>query len=121
MKERTLHIRIESTDAMFRRARASARKLDKGDTRSQGEHLSFADLPTFLAALTTKRLELVTLLKKIGPCSIRALSIGAARDYKSVYQDVKLLSDLGLIVKREDAKIEAPYDRIISDIRMAAA
>ena len=28
---------------------------------------------------------------------------------------------LGLIVKREDGLVEAPYDRIISDIRMAAA
>ncbi|MDB5644285.1 MAG: hypothetical protein JWN07_3602, partial [Hyphomicrobiales bacterium] len=33
MKERTLHIRIESTDELFNRARAVARKIDKGEHR----------------------------------------------------------------------------------------
>jgi predicted transcriptional regulator len=53
--------------------------------------------------------------------SIRALSKDLERDYKSVHGDVSKLMELGLIIKRDDGKIEAPYDRIISDIRMAAA
>ena len=121
MKERTLHIRIESMDELFARARASARRIDEGDRRPQGEHQSFTDIHTYLASLTPKRLELLASLNRSGASSIRALSKLIARDYKSVHQDVKILMDLGMIVKRADGLIEAPYDRIISDIRMAAA
>jgi predicted transcriptional regulator len=121
MTERTLHIRIESTDELFDRARVVARKIDKGEHRNYGEHLSFTDMQTYLASLTPKRLELLASLNKSGPLSIRALSKAIERDYKSVHQDVKMLMNLGLIVKRDDGLIEAPYDRIISDIRMAAA
>ncbi|MDB5640934.1 MAG: hypothetical protein JWN07_251 [Hyphomicrobiales bacterium] len=121
MKERTLHIRIESTDELFNRARAVARKIDKGEHRTNGEHLSFTDMQTYLASLTPKRLELLAALNKSGPLSIRALSKVIERDYKSVHQDAKILMELGLIIKRDDGLIEAPYDRIISDIRMAAA
>ena len=121
MKERTLHIRIESTDELFDRARAVARKIDRGEHRNYGEHLSFTDIQTYLASLTPKRLELLAALNKGGASSIRALSKLIERDYKSVYQDVKMLMELGLIIKRDDGLIEAPYDRIISDIRMAAA
>ena len=96
MSDRTLHIRIESTEDLFRRARAIARKIDKG-------------------------VQLLAYLSKQGPASIRALSKELERDYKSVHGDVTKLMELGLIVKREDGRIEAPYKRIISDWRLAAA
>ncbi len=120
MKERVLQIRIESEEELFRRLKAVARKIDKGE-HHYGENLSFTDLDGYLATFTPKRMELLRHLSKSGPMSIRALSKELERDYKSVHGDVAKLMELSLIVKRDDGKIEAPYDRIISDIRMAAA
>jgi len=59
-------------------------------------------------------------LNEYGPSSIRKLSLILGRDYKTVYQDVRTLLELGIIQKREDGLIEAPYDRIVTDLRFTA-
>lgn len=121
MKERVLHLHIEQTTSVLERAKAAWKRAAAGSTSKDVEHLSFATFDMFNAAFTPKRWTLLRVLNASGPLSIRALSKDLERDYKSVHGDVAKLMELGLIVKREDGKIEAPYDRIVSDIRMAAA
>jgi predicted transcriptional regulator len=120
MSERILTIRIESTEAMFDRARRAAARLDAGETGILEENLSFESMATYLAAITPKRVSLVCTLRKLGPSSIRALSRAVERDYKSVHLDVSKLMELGIIEKRSDDLIEAPYDWIVSKIHLAA-
>jgi predicted transcriptional regulator len=120
MTERILTIRVESADEMFDRVSDIARRLDAGDPGCRDESLSFESMSTFLAAITPKRLSLVSALKKLGPCSIRALSRAVGRDYKTIHLDVTKLTDLGLIEKRDNDLIEAPYDWIVSKLRLAA-
>lgn len=121
MKERVIHFHI-STEADAGQRFVNAWKSAGTQKKASGEdHLNFIGLQSFLSTLTAKRWALLKLLNSNGPMSIRALSKQLERDYKSVHGDIGKLMTLGLIVKREDGLIEAPYDRIVSDIRMAAA
>jgi len=51
--------------------------------------------------------------------SIRALAAALKRDYKNVYQDVKLLVTIGLIVTSKNV-LSVPWERIVADVRLAA-
>jgi predicted transcriptional regulator len=114
---RTLHIRIEEHESAIDRLRRAARKIDAGVSIRTLEGISFATIESCLSAITPRRLALASQLNENGPLSIRKLSTIAGRDYKTVYQDVQKLIELGLIEKREDGLIEAPYDRIVTDMR----
>jgi len=67
--------------------------------RRRGEY--FENLEAVRAALTEKRLALVSIIRKRGPRSVAALARMARRDFKSVYQDVELLRHLGLVTAAE--------------------
>jgi predicted transcriptional regulator len=114
---RTLHIRLESEKESWERLQRVARQIDAGQKIRAQEGLSFTDMATYLASITSRRLEAAFMLKELGPSSIRALAKAVGRDYKSVHQDVQKLSELGLIEKRDDGLIKAPYDRIVTDLR----
>jgi predicted transcriptional regulator len=83
------------------------------------DRLYFQSLETLLSVLTTRRLELLKVLHESGPSSVRALAKKLNRDYKNVHQDVALLEKVGLI-QRKDGKANAPWERIIAEIRLAA-
>ena len=121
MNDRVLNIHIESETDFFERAVIAAKQIDAGSPILSPEHLSFTTYEQFTSALSDKRMELLSALKGLGPSSIRALSKRVARDYKSVHGDVGRLMELGLIEKREDGLIDAPYDKIVSEIRLKAA
>jgi len=122
MRQRVIRLHISDTADVGQRF-VSAWKNAEGNSGGADDetHLSFIGLKAYLSTLTARRWDLLKVLNKEGPQSIRALSKLLDRDYKSVHGDVGKLMEFGLIVKRDDGLIEAPYDRIISDIRMAAA
>jgi predicted transcriptional regulator len=120
MTERTLHLRIESEDAFIGRARAAFKAAAQGEDLPERDHLSFQDLSTFLSALSPKRCELLGHLHRSGPRSIRALAAATDRDYKSVHGDLAKLMELGLVAKRSDGRVEAPYDRLIAEVTFAS-
>ena len=114
---KTLHIHVEDENSFFDRAQSYWKRAETDPTIDPEMHLSFNSFTQLHAIMTTKRVELVEALRASGALSIRALAKTVSRDYKSVYQDVQKLMDLGLIKKREDGLIEAPYDRIVTDLR----
>lgn len=120
MTERTLHLRIESEDAFIGRARTAFKAAARGEDLPERDHLSFQDFSTFLSALSPKRWELLGVLHKGGPRSIRALAADAGRDYKSVHGDLGRLMELGLVTKRSDGRVEAPYDKMIAEVDFAS-
>jgi predicted transcriptional regulator len=122
MRKRVIRLHISNTEDVGQRfVKAWKTAEGKSGDVADENHLSFIGLKAYLSTLTAKRWDLLKVLNKEGPRSIRALSKLLDRDYKSVHGDVGKLMELGLIVKRDDGLIEAPYDRIISDVRMAAA
>jgi predicted transcriptional regulator len=83
------------------------------------DHLYFPDLETLLRTLTTRRLELLKMVHGTGASSIRALAGITKRDYKNVYQDIKALEAVGLVV-RTDKGFSVPWERIVAEIPLAA-
>lgn len=87
--------------------------------RPPAERLYFADLATMLKVLTPRRLELLKILHEIGPISVRAFA-RMQRDYKNVHRDIQVLKSVGLVTRTADAKLPAPWSKIIAEIAVAA-
>ena len=52
--------------------------------------------------------------------SIRVLAKVLERNYKNVHKDVRRLESIGLIGRTQDSKVEAPWDTIEAQLRLAA-
>src|SRR5687767_11849873 len=59
--------------------------------------ISFPDFETLGRVITGARLELLSAIRINKPKSIQALARLVNRNFKNVYQDVRLLADFGLI------------------------
>jgi len=95
-------------------------RAEKGEPPEEPvSRIYFQDLETLLKILTPRRLELLKFLHDKGNMSIRALAAALKRDYKNVYQDVKLLVTIGLIVTSKNV-LSVPWERIVADVRLAA-
>lgn len=63
--------------------------------------ISFPDFETLGKVITGARVELVSVIRTKKPKSIQELARFVERDFKNVYQDVKLLAEFGLIELKE--------------------
>ncbi len=63
--------------------------------------ISFPDFETFGRVITGARVELLSAIRQQKPKSIQELARMVERDFKNVYQDVKLLAQFGLIDLKE--------------------
>ena len=69
--------------------------------------LSFPSFEILGKVITGARLELLSVIRKSKPKSIQELARLAGRDFKNVYQDVKLLAQYGLIELKEQGARKA--------------
>ncbi|MBI4127911.1 MAG: hypothetical protein HY459_02470 [Parcubacteria group bacterium] len=69
--------------------------------------MSFPSFEILGKVVTGARLELLTAIRAYKPKSIQALSRFVKRDFKNVYQDVKLLAEYGLIELKESGARKA--------------
>lgn len=103
-------VRTESVQAMFKRARALARRADAGERLPEADfHLSFADGAHLLAEFTPVRLRLIEALKSSGPVTIYALAKRLKRNYSNVHQDVTRLMEHGLVAKDKAGRVFVPW------------
>ncbi len=122
MKGRTIRIGISSERRQLAEAREAWRRAEKGLPPVEPvERLYFPDTATMFRALSATRLDLLSVLRRHGTMNVLALSRKLRRDYKNVYEDVKILRRFGLIQK-SGAGIKVPFDAIQMDaeIRLAA-
>ena len=116
-----IKVGIKSDDEFFSEAREIARKLDTGwRPELPVEWLYFEDLPTLLKYLTPKRFELLNTLHAMGHVSINALAKKLHRQYRNVFDDVKILERLSLVEKDEKNLFYVPWDEIDATFRLAA-
>ncbi len=100
----------ESVRAMFKRARALARRADAGERLPEADfHLSFADGAHLLAEFTPVRLRLIEALKSSGPVTIYALAKRLKRNYSNVHQDIARLMEHGLVAKDKAGRVFVPW------------
>jgi predicted transcriptional regulator len=99
MRTKTLRIksRVDFNVELLR----AARKIDRGE-KVKGHRVEyFESLGAVRNVLTPRRLELWHLIRDRKPASISNLAILAERNFKSVYQDVRLLVAVGIVDLRE--------------------
>lgn len=118
-KEIRLEVRGERESATdFVRAwKQAARRPHRG---TAVERIYFLDVDTLLRTLTNRRMDLLHALRQRGPATVRALAQALGRDYKNVHADVKALKNAGLIETDAAGKVLVPWDRIATEILLAA-
>jgi predicted transcriptional regulator len=97
-KEHQLTVTVEPTAAFFRRGRAIARRIDRGQPVPASARITFEDAHDFFAALTHARIRLLEALRETrGPLSITAIA-GKVRRHRSVVsKDIGVLNRLGMV------------------------
>ncbi|MPZ45463.1 MAG: MarR family transcriptional regulator [Betaproteobacteria bacterium] len=88
----------------------SANRARQG--RSPDFHLSFESARSLFADLTPARLDLLEVLRRVGPCSVYALAKASERNYSNVHADIARLEELGLVERSEDSTINVPFESI---------
>ena len=93
--------------------RTAARQLANArQGRTPDFRLSFESARSLFADLTPARLDLLDTLRRVGPCSIYALSKAAERNYSNVHTDISRLEELGLIERSENDAISVPFESV---------
>lgn len=102
MKLKTARLRIEKLEETNQRwGKALSGKLRP---RPNEESIILSRWDQLGRVFSPARLQILAELPTARPKSISELARSLKRDFKNVYQDVRLLADLGLIELREEGK-----------------
>ncbi len=96
MKKNKVTIKTGRSDEFFRRVRARAEKLDRGESLPAEITISFEDPMELLSILTSERVRLLE-RAKAGSLPISDLAVGLKRDIRAVSRDVAVLERAGLL------------------------
>ena len=113
-------IGVQSLDGFFQEGKNFARRVDAGEKMHEADlELSFSTPAQLVSELSPKRMELLQMLKKSGPLSVRALAKMMRRNYSNVHADVRRLIEHGLIEKDASDQVFVPWDDVV--VRMNAS
>lgn len=102
MRVKRIRLGIKSVKKALEDFVKTAEAIERGEKVKKEVGVYFENAEAFGKALTPKRLELLHLIKRHKPKTLRTLSRLAARDIKNVAQDLRLLENLGLVsIKKE--------------------
>lgn len=107
-----VNVGIKQTKEVLEDFVKAGKAIEEGKEVKKEVGIYFENIEVFRKALTPKRLELVHLIRENKPQSIQELSRIAQRDIKNVLNDMRLLSDLGLVeIRKKDKgrKENTPY------------
>ena len=119
-KARNIKVGIATENQVNKEFIKAWHKAEKGKIEAPEEKLYFLDPKTFFQVLSKRRIALLKALHAHGVSSIRELSKLLNRDYKNVYQDVKLLKNMGIIHQDENKRIYVPWDKIDAEVSLTA-
>ena len=120
-KTRGVKISVQDARAAGQEFVEAWKRSSRGEAPLQPiERVYFTKVETLLKTLTNRRVELLHALRRHGPISVRALAQQLRRDYKNVHTDVKALVQIGLVESNEDGRFYVPWDRISTEIDLAA-
>lgn len=119
MKAKKVEIGFRSIDKALDDFVATGEAIMRGEQPKKHEGVYFTDYEAFRKALTPKRLELLHIIRQKKPSSIHQLAKYAHRDIKNVHDDVKYLSQVGLVELAETGpgmSCRVGYDKIKLEI-----
>ncbi len=109
MKIKKVKIGIRSVEEGLDDFAAAAKAIQKGKKPKKEAGVFFESIGGFRKALTTKRLELLHIIKSKKPKSLQELARLAKRDMKSIVTDIKILEELELVdmKRKQDGRKES--------------
>lgn len=99
--------------------RAAARRAQ--GTRYRGEVLNFESAGAFFGRLTEKRWALLHALQGRDALPVRELARRVGRDVKRVHEDVRALTELGLVERTDAGGVRCPFAAVHIDMELLAA
>lgn len=113
MKAKKIDIGIKDLKTSLKDFSEAWKKLENGKKIKKEEGLYFDSIDTMRNVLTNNRLLILKTIRKNKPGSVYELAKTLNRDLKSVNQDLKLLSEIGLVALE---KIETERKRVIPHV-----
>ncbi|MDD2734212.1 MAG: hypothetical protein PHF56_09745 [Desulfuromonadaceae bacterium] len=112
---------IKGTNEFFSELEKDWTAIDRGEVVPGPIHrVYFESAEALSRVLTRQRSQLLRTLHANAGLSIRALATLLQRDYKNVYQDVKILEESGLIERDGKNHIIAPHQTLSIELPLAA-
>lgn len=90
-------------------------KVKKEEKTIPKRSVGFSNVDSFRSFFSKKRMELLHAIKHKKPKSVYQLAKLLNREYKNVYDDVKLLEELGLITK-ENHTVEVDFNKLCIEV-----
>jgi predicted transcriptional regulator len=106
MKTKRIKIGFKEVSAALNDFVEAGKALTRGEQVKEEAGVYFTNIEAFRKAITPRRLELLNVIKTSKPSSINELALMARRNIKNVAEDIKLLSQVGLL------EIEAAHNRL---------
>jgi len=120
MKKRKLIIGVSTLEESLNETLEACKRAEKGLPAGPVHRIDFTDQAALFSTLSPKRMELLRYLRQNGPMSARQLAKNLARDYKNVQGDIKMLSQLELVLTDDAGKYLVPWDDITIELALAA-
>jgi predicted transcriptional regulator len=115
MPNKTLTVRVESSDEFFDRALNAAAEADAGEMSDDYYGVSLPDDAALARVLSETNLELIRTIAREQPTSQRELARLVERDIKNVSNALNDLAELGMVRFEQDGRSKRPvvwYDDI---------
>jgi predicted transcriptional regulator len=122
MKVALIQIRPDADAAFEEELERTREAVRTGKPSDPLATVTFSSAAQMASVFTAKRFELIAMLQKIGPSSIRGLTRALGRDVRRVHDDVAVLIDWFIVERDEAGRVFVPYDivRIGAEVRAAA-
>jgi predicted transcriptional regulator len=121
MTQALIEVRTDTQAVLSEMRKGFAEAWNTGVASNPVTKISFSTADQLLAVFTPKRRELLALLQKKGPSSIRGLTRALERDVRRVHDDVSVLIEWGMVERDDDGKVFVPYDVIHVEFDIKAA
>lgn len=113
--------RIKSKQDFFGELERDWVAIDRGEKAPEPIHrVYFKSAEVLSKVITRQRHNLLKVLHANGPLTVRALAALLERDYKNVYEDVKILEESGLIERDSKNHVLAPYEKLTIELSLMA-
>lgn len=113
MKVKRIDIGIKGLRESLQDFADTWKKLETGKKVKKEEGIYFDSIDSMRAVLTNKRLQILKAIKEHNPTSVYELAKILGRDIKNVNQDLKLLSEIGLVTLE---KVETDKKRVVPHV-----
>jgi predicted transcriptional regulator len=119
MRVKKIHIGIKDLKSSLDDFVRVAEAIERGEKVKKTRGIYFTSMEAFRKVLTPQRMNLLRLIRAEKPASLHELARLSRRNIKNVSDDVKYLTQVGLVeVKESGKKISAMvnYDKILLEI-----